>query len=92
MAEQKRLIVCCVQNELQAAQITKICQDFDIHTLIKIKPYIDIAELKKALRAKVKERLYDPCPCGKEKKFKFCCYEDTINFKFLNEQTQSFDG
>ncbi len=75
------LVVCSVKSELQAAQVTKICQDYDIRSMIKIKPYIDISELRKALKAKLKDRLYDPCPCGKEKKFKFCCYENTINIK-----------
>lgn len=89
MTEQKLpkayLIVCTVKSELQAAQVTKICQDYDIQSVIKIKPYIDISDLKKALRSKLKDRLYEPCICGKEKKFKFCCYETTINIQLLNE-------
>ncbi|MBB6445221.1 hypothetical protein [Bacillus benzoevorans] len=75
------LIVCSVKSELQAAQVTKICQDYGIQSIIKLKPYADISELKKTLKAKLKNRLYEPCPCGKGKKFKFCCYDDILNIK-----------
>lgn len=75
------LIVCSVKTELQAAQVTKICQDYNIQSVIKIKPHADISELKKALKSKLKEDLYKPCSCGKEKKFRFCCYEKILNFE-----------
>jgi uncharacterized protein YecA (UPF0149 family) len=46
-----------------------------------MKSFVDINQLKKALKAKMKERLYDPCPCGKGKKFKFCCYQNEVDIK-----------
>lgn len=75
------LIVCSVMTELQAAQVGKICQDYGIQSVIKMKPFVDISQLKKAVKVKVKERLYDPCPCGKGGEFKFCCYQNAINIE-----------
>lgn len=80
-ARNTKLIVCSVKSELQAAQVTKICQDYGIQAVIKLKPAADVSELKKALKAKLKDRIYEPCPCGTGKKFKFCCYENTINIQ-----------
>ncbi|MCM3089956.1 MULTISPECIES: DNA-binding protein [unclassified Cytobacillus] len=79
----ENLIYCSVVTELQAAQVTKICQDYGIQSVIKLKPYVDISQLKKALKTKMKDKLYDPCPCGKGKKFKFCCYKDELEIKLL---------
>lgn len=73
-------IVCYVRNELQAAIVTKRCQDYGIHSIIQIKPYVDISLLKKILKNKLNEKKYDLCPCGKGKKFKFCCYEKELHF------------
>lgn len=77
----QRLIVCSVVTELQAAQVTKLCQDYNIQSVIRIKPFVDISQLKKAIKTKMQSRLYDPCPCGKGQKFKFCCYKDEINIE-----------
>lgn len=78
-------IVCCVKTELQVAIVAKKCQDYGIHSIIKIKPYIDISQLKKALRNKFQEMKYELCPCGTGKKFKFCCYEKEMAFDFLDQ-------
>lgn len=75
------LIYCSVVTELQAAQVTKICQDYGIQSVIKLKPFVDISQLKRALKVKMKDRLYDQCPCGSRKKFKFCCYKDELNIE-----------
>lgn len=75
-----RPIVCYVMNELQVAIVAKKCQDYGIQSIIKIKPYIDISQLKKALKTVLHDMKYEPCPCGKGKKFKFCCYEKELNF------------
>ena len=75
------LIVCSVVTELQAAQVAKICQDHGIQSVIKMKPFVDISQLKKAVKVKLKGRLYDPCPCGKGSKFKFCCYKKEIDIE-----------
>ncbi|WP_057767310.1 hypothetical protein [Cytobacillus praedii] len=77
----ERPIVCHVVNEQQLAQVAKICNDFGIQSIIKIKPKVDISQLKKALKVKMKDRLYDPCPCGKSGKYKFCCYKKEVNFQ-----------
>ncbi|MDR7001045.1 SEC-C metal-binding domain-containing protein [Neobacillus niacini] len=69
-------LVCSVVTELQAAQVGKICQDYGIQAVIKMKPFVDVSQLKKAVRAKMREKIYDPCHCGSGKKFKFCCYQD----------------
>ncbi|MFB3161478.1 SEC-C metal-binding domain-containing protein [Neobacillus sp. 179-J 1A1 HS] len=71
---QEKPIVCSVVTELQAAQVAKLCEKYNILTIIQLKPVVDISQLKKILKTKLKERLYDPCPCGTGKKFKFCCY------------------
>lgn len=78
------LIVCSVMTEIQAAQVAKICQDYGIQSVIKMKPFVDISQLKKAVKGKMKEKLYNPCPCGKGRKFKFCCYKDEINIELLD--------
>ena len=75
------LIVCSVVTELQAAQVAKICQDHGIQSVIKMKPFVDISQLKKAVKVKLKERLYDPCPCGKGVKYKFCCYKNELDIE-----------
>jgi uncharacterized protein YecA (UPF0149 family) len=46
-----------------------------------MKPFVDISHLKKTVKAKMKEKLYEPCPCGKGMKFKFCCYQKEIDIK-----------
>lgn len=74
-------LVCSVVSELQAAQVTKICQDYSIQAIIRMKPFVEISQLKKAVKAKMRERIYDPCPCGSGKKFKFCCYQDEVEIK-----------
>jgi uncharacterized protein YchJ len=74
-------LVCSVVTELQAVQVSKICQDFGIQAIIKIKPFVEISQLKKAVKVKLKERLYDQCLCGSGKKFKFCCYKDFVEIK-----------
>ncbi|MCQ6282546.1 SEC-C metal-binding domain-containing protein [Bacillus sp. EB600] len=71
-------LVCSVVTELQAAQVGKICQDYGIQAIINIKPFVEISQIKKAVKAKLKERLYNLCPCGSGQKFKFCCYHDSI--------------
>lgn len=68
-------------NKLQAAQVAKICQDHGIQSVIKIKSFVDISQLKKAVKEKLKEKLYEPCPCGKGGKYKFCCYKNEIDIK-----------
>lgn len=73
-------IVCHVTNDLQAAIVAKKCQDYGIHSIIKIKPYVDISQLKKILKAKLDEKKYNLCPCGKGRKLKFCCYEKELHF------------
>lgn len=80
----ERQIVCYVVNELQLAQVAKICNDYGIYSIIKIKPYVDLSQLKKALKIKMKDKLYEPCPCGKGGKFKFCCYKNEINIMLNN--------
>lgn len=75
----EREIVCHVVNEQQLAQVAKICNDYGIHSIIKIKPTVDISQLKKALKVKIKDRLYHPCPCGNGGKFKFCCYKKDVD-------------
>lgn len=74
-------IVCLVVTELQAAKVAKICQDYGIQSIIKMKPFVDISQLKKVVKSKMKARLYDPCPCGKGRKYKFCCYKNEIKFE-----------
>jgi len=73
-------VVCYVKTELQVALVAKKCQDYGIQSIIKLKPFVDISQLKKVLKAKIQDKKYDLCPCGKGKKFKFCCYEKEINF------------
>ncbi|OLS34070.1 hypothetical protein [Bacillus sp. MRMR6] len=77
----EKQIVCSVVTELQAAQVAKLCESYGIQAIIRMKPFVDISHLKKIVKAKMKERLYDPCPCGKEKKFKFCCYPKEVDIK-----------
>ncbi|NWQ42678.1 DNA-binding protein [Bacillus sp. EB106-08-02-XG196] len=74
-------IVCSVVTELQAAQVAKLCESYDIQAIIRMKPFVDISHLKKTVKAKMKEKLYEPCPCGKGKKFKFCCYQTEVDIK-----------
>ncbi len=74
-------VVCSVVTELQAAQVTKLCENYGIQAIIRMKPFVDISHLKKIVKAKMKERLYDPCPCGKGMKFKFCCYRKELDIK-----------
>lgn len=73
-------LVCSVVTELQAAQVGKICQDNGIQAIIRMRPFVEISQLKKAVKAKMREKLYDPCHCGSGKKFKFCCYHDAVDF------------
>jgi hypothetical protein len=77
----QELIECSVITELQAAQVTKICQDYNIQSVIRVKPFVDISQLKKAIKRKMHDRLYDLCPCGKGRKYKFCCYKSDINIE-----------
>jgi uncharacterized protein YchJ len=74
-------IVCSVVTELQAAQVAKLCESYGIQAIIRMKPFVDISHLKKTVKAKMKEKLYEPCPCGKGKKFKFCCYQKEVDIK-----------
>lgn len=74
-------IACSVVTELQAAQVSKLCETYQVQAIIQIKPIVDIRQLKKVIKAKMKERLYDPCPCGTGKKFKFCCYYNEVDIK-----------
>ncbi|SDN52911.1 hypothetical protein [Bacillus sp. OK048] len=74
-------IVCSVVTELQAAQVAKLCENYGIQAIIQIKPFVDISILKKTVKAKMKEKLYEPCPCGKGMKFKFCCYQKEVDIK-----------
>lgn len=74
-------IMCSVVTELQAAQIAKLCETYGIQAIIRIKAFVDINQLKKAVKAKMKEKLYDPCPCGKGRKFKLCCYQKEVDIK-----------
>lgn len=79
--QRHELIECSVVTELQAAIITKICKENDIKSIIKIKPFVDIKQLKKALKTKLKDKLYDPCSCGSGEKLKFCCYENKLKIE-----------
>lgn len=74
-------IACSVVTEIQAAQVAKLCETYKIQAIIRIKPIVDISQLKKVVKAKMKERLYDPCPCGTGRKFKFCCYHNEVDIK-----------
>jgi uncharacterized protein YecA (UPF0149 family) len=74
-------IVCTVVTELQAAHVAKLCESYGIQAIIRMKHFVDISHLKKTVKAKMKERLYDPCPCGKGMKFKFCCYQKEVDIK-----------
>jgi uncharacterized protein YecA (UPF0149 family) len=74
-------LVCSVMTELQVAQVGKICQDYGIQAIIKMGSIVDISQLKKAVKAKLKDRLYDLCPCESGKKFKFCCYQKAAEIK-----------
>jgi uncharacterized protein YecA (UPF0149 family) len=81
MSQEEKQLVCTVKTDLQAAQIAKICQYYGLQSIIKIKSFVDISQVKKAVKEKQKEMMYDPCPCGIGKKFKFCCYEKASDIK-----------
>jgi uncharacterized protein YchJ len=74
-------IVCSVVTELQAAKVAKLCENYGIQAIIRMKPFVDISQLKKTVKTKMKEKLYEPCPCGKGMKFKFCCYQKEVDIK-----------
>jgi len=48
-------LVCSVVTELQAAQVGKICQDYGIQAIINIKPFVEISQIKKAVKANLKK-------------------------------------
>jgi uncharacterized protein YchJ len=79
--QKEKPLVCSVISELQAAQVAKICQDYGLQAIIRIRPFVEISQIKKAVKAKLKESLYEPCPCGSEKKFKFCCYPKKLEIE-----------
>ena len=63
-----------VKTTERANEIAQICDENGWFFIAGLEPTEDITDLIMALKQKkIPTDVYSPCPCGSEKKYKFCC-------------------
>ncbi|MBW4080758.1 SEC-C domain-containing protein [Paenibacillus sp. S150] len=62
-------------------QVQRVCDYYGWNYIMGMEFIEDLNDLNKALLEQLTpENIYDPCPCGSGKKFKFCCAGKMKNF------------
>ncbi|MFB6367218.1 SEC-C metal-binding domain-containing protein [Paenibacillus elgii] len=87
---ERKPIIVKVRTEERAAQVARVCDHFNWHYIMGMEFTEDLSDLKKALKERfAPANIYDPCPCGSEVKYKFCCAKTMKNFD-LNDYLNTF--
>jgi hypothetical protein len=87
---ERKPIIVKVRTEERAAQVARVCDHFNWNYIMGMEFMEDLSDLKKALKDRfAPANVYDPCPCGSEVKYKFCCAKKMKNFD-LNEYLNTF--
>ncbi|MBD2872774.1 SEC-C domain-containing protein [Paenibacillus sp. IB182493] len=87
---ERQPIIVKVRTEERAAQVARVCDHFNWHYIMGMEFTEDLSDLKKALKERfAPANVYDPCPCGSEAKYKFCCAKTIKNFD-LNQYLKTF--
>jgi tetratricopeptide (TPR) repeat protein len=87
---ERQPIIVKVKTEERAAQVAQVCDHFNWHYIMGMEFTEDLSDLKKALKERfAPANIYDPCPCGSEVKYKFCCEKKMKNFN-LNDYLKTF--
>lgn len=70
----QRPIIVKVNNQQRASRVAEICEEYGFKYIIGMEYDEDLTDLKKAIQQRTTpQNVYDPCPCGSGKKYKFCC-------------------
>ncbi|WP_025693221.1 tetratricopeptide repeat protein [Paenibacillus zanthoxyli] len=87
---ERQPIIVKVRTEERAAQVARVCDHFNWHYIMGMEFTEDLSDLKKALKERfAPANIYDPCPCGSDAKYKFCCAKTMKNFD-LNDYLKTF--
>ncbi|MBA9087654.1 tetratricopeptide (TPR) repeat protein [Fontibacillus solani] len=87
---ERQPIIVKVRTEERAAQVARVCDHFNWYYIMGMEFTEDLSDLKKALKERfAPANIYDPCPCGSEEKYKFCCAKTMTNFD-LNDYLKTF--
>lgn len=86
----QRPIIVKVSSEETAEKVARICNHYGMHYIMGFEQVEDLTDLRKALKEKLAPTdPYGECPCGSNRKYKFCCinrirnldiYEFVANF------------
>ena len=75
-------VIVKVNSEERAARVAEICEEYGFKYIVGLEYDEDLTDLKKAIQQRrIPVNVYDPCPCGSGKKFKFCCAKKPIELK-----------
>lgn len=89
---EQRPIILKVKTEERAEQVARVCDHYGWHYIMGMEFKEDITDLKKALKERLTPaNVYEDCPCGSGKKYKFCCAKTMKNFD-LDEFLKSFSA
>lgn len=74
LGSSQRPVIVKVNSEMKARRVAEICEEYGFQYIVGIEVDEDITDLKKAIQQRhTPANVYDPCPCGSGKKYKFCC-------------------
>lgn len=74
LGSEPRPVIVKVNNEPRAIRVAEICEEYGFKYIVGLEYDEDLTDLKKAIQQRMTpESVYDPCPCGSGKKYKFCC-------------------
>lgn len=88
----QRPIIIRAKTEARMKQVQLVCDHFGWNYMMGMEFTEDLSDLEKAIKEKLTpDNIYDPCPCGSGKKFKFCCASTMKNFD-LDVYLAAFTG
>jgi hypothetical protein len=92
LGSEQRPIIVKVKTEEKGEKIASICDHFGWKFIMGLEYSEDLTDLKRALLERLSpDSVYDPCPCGSENKFGFCCGKKMENFD-VNMYIHDFEG
>ena len=79
LGSSQRPVIVKVHNKQRAVRVAEICEEYGFQYIVGLEHEEDLTDLKKAIQQRMTPtNVYDPCPCGSGKKYKFCCAKKPI--------------
>lgn len=92
LGSEQRPIIVKVNSEEKVDKVAKICEKYGWQFILGLEPQEDLTDLKRALKKEMEpDDPYSPCPCGSDKKYKFCCKKRMANFD-IHQFVADFEG